>query len=880
MDAMRSLTTAVILAVQLTQLPVFAAETAGPEIDRSEGSLRTVRREEVFQFAREPQASRTGDGTYEIAFAVKARCDVAVAIEDAEGRMVRHLAYGVLGANAPEPFRKDSLDQKLVWDGRDDAGRKVDRPGQCRVRVSLGLDPTFDRVFHGHDKDYSADACVDGLAADKDGVYVLFYGFVLPSLRMYDHGARYVRTLLPVRGDKLGSPELGIRTQTTFGRLVPERASLPGFCRVRRHGTGGHPDKLAAGGGWVVTLSDRAELLRLKTDGTTGGTPFPGPAIPVAGQMKDRPVEASWTRLALSPDGQWLYVMGLRPQPRKDGSPADAYDRAVWRVRRDALGTIGEEKPLIGQVAEGTSDAARGLVQAQGIACDAQGRVYVCDVALNRVQVYGPDGAHLKSLPVDRPREVDVHRKTGEIYVLCEGKGRDAKEAACQKEWRFGCTGKGAIVLRKFRGLEDAKPLLEQEFPAESASPYAPQVGVWFIPAMCVDSWTEPTTVWLVHRNPSVSVYADRGAKLELVNDFEREVRAAGMEPYAMGEALNTERLAVDPLRGHLYYSRWSLRCRWDEPAGAGKPLKLDLRPGFRFTTYGQEICDLGFSSDGMLHVLTDVAGTVRFDPSKARLEERQGESRLLFPADAIAPFRESAGKPSTLAGKEIRLQGVLDTAFACAHSGGWCVAPDGGVVGVVRKDPHDPGQLTRWDRDGRMVAKDVLSLGKPYQMRGIRGLQTDAAGSLYVGWGFSSSTSGGQASVAKFLAGAAYSKTNMLWSVPGFASVVDRGCQCWCAEFETDPYGRTFVPRAVACTVAVVDSNGNRICEIGKYGNADTRGPKDSTVKISGQEIGLAWCWNVAARSDRWLYLLDNGNNRILRVKLGYQEEKRIPLP
>ena len=35
----------------------------------------------------------------------------------------RHLAAGLLGKNAPRPFKKDSLSQELEWDMRDDAGK-------------------------------------------------------------------------------------------------------------------------------------------------------------------------------------------------------------------------------------------------------------------------------------------------------------------------------------------------------------------------------------------------------------------------------------------------------------------------------------------------------------------------------------------------------------------------------------------------------------------------------------------------------------------------------------------------------------------------------------------------------------------------------------
>ena len=115
-----------------------------------------VKREEVFEFAQKPRLARRGDRV-EIKFETKGLCDVTVAIEEASvkapgtfiegrqsgddgrpspapgtrspvpgnegspsnlrhlrnlrmpsGKIVRHLASGVLGPNAPEPFRKNS----------------------------------------------------------------------------------------------------------------------------------------------------------------------------------------------------------------------------------------------------------------------------------------------------------------------------------------------------------------------------------------------------------------------------------------------------------------------------------------------------------------------------------------------------------------------------------------------------------------------------------------------------------------------------------------------------------------------------------------------------------------------------------------------------
>ena len=69
-----------------------------------------IQREPVFQFARAPTVARDGDRV-RISFAAKGFCDATVAIEDAAGRIVRHLVSGVLGPNAPPPFQKGTTRQ-------------------------------------------------------------------------------------------------------------------------------------------------------------------------------------------------------------------------------------------------------------------------------------------------------------------------------------------------------------------------------------------------------------------------------------------------------------------------------------------------------------------------------------------------------------------------------------------------------------------------------------------------------------------------------------------------------------------------------------------------------------------------------------------------
>jgi len=99
----------------------------------------------VPRFTEKPSVKQTAKET-RIAFTVSVPTDVVVAIVDAEGRTVRHLASGVLGPNPPKPFTANSLAQTVAWDRTDDFGRPV-KAGRYTARVSLGLKPAFQHAI-------------------------------------------------------------------------------------------------------------------------------------------------------------------------------------------------------------------------------------------------------------------------------------------------------------------------------------------------------------------------------------------------------------------------------------------------------------------------------------------------------------------------------------------------------------------------------------------------------------------------------------------------------------------------------------------------------------------------------------------------------------
>lgn len=100
--------------------------------------------------------------------------------------------------------------------------------------------------------------------------------------------------------------------------------------------------------------------------------------------------------------------------------------------------------------------------------------------------------------------------------------------------------------------------------------------------------------------------------------------------------------------------------------------------------------------------------------------------------------------------------------------------------------------------------------------------------------------------------------------------------CSCEGHGFDVDSFGRVFFPNAGQCRVEVVDTNNNPIVSFGKYGNEDSGGP---SARVAKPTIPLAWPVYVAV-SDRWAYVADTINRRVVRVRLTYQAEETCPLP
>jgi hypothetical protein len=139
---------------------------------------------------------------------------------------------------------------------------------------------------------------------------------------------------------------------------------------------------------------------------------------------------------------------------------------------------------------------------------------------------------------------------------------------------------------------------------------------------------------------------------------------------------------------------------------------------------------------------------------------------------------------------------------------------------------------------------------------------------------------------IAGFSVGPAWVKgAEWMYGGVGINGENNGGCCCASTRFALDYFGRSFAPEIRHFSVAVLDTNGNLILRVGRYGNVDDGKPLDpkggppNTRSIGGDETSLIHAAYVATHTDRRLFIADIGNARIASVKLGYHVEERVAL-
>jgi hypothetical protein len=453
-------------------------------------------------FTKKPVAAKAGDKTV-ISFAVDRETDVAVYVEDAKGRIVRHLVAGVLGQNPPEPLKAGALEQSVEWDGRDDDGKPA-AGGPFKVRVGLGLKASYAGQPFA-EKDQTGPNHIEsvmGLAAGPDGrVYVVDQGTVwsghwdLYKIHVFRRDGSYERTIKPFPSNLPVERAKGafVNSFGAFNPLIHRAVGLSFYPYDDvAHQPAVTPDGklvLAVIPGLATSMVNWrdckvAHLALLDVDGGISAESYAGPALGAKLGFTGYPV------LVASADGQTVYIAGLGPLD--NSAPSSANTHAIYAAK---LPNRGPAEVWFGDPGKAGNDNAH-LNDPRAVASDGKGHLFVADCGNNRVLVLNEkDKSVAGSFPVDAPFWVAVHPRTGAVYV-----------------------GSKQMSLVKFSGWENPKELARGDYSGLRAK--VPQAYWWGVGvSFAVDFSADPPVVWVGGRSPvpggrALSRCEDLGDKL------------------------------------------------------------------------------------------------------------------------------------------------------------------------------------------------------------------------------------------------------------------------------------------------------------------------------------------------------------------------------
>jgi hypothetical protein len=645
-----------------------------------------------------------------------------------------------------------------------------------------------------------------------------------------------------------------------------------------------------------------------------GGVPHATYAGPVLGAGYC--FAAGGPALAAGSDGKSCYLVGLGPKATKKITHNTGSNLPV--VHRIPLPERGPAEVFFGQADRAGADE-RHLSDPRGIAADGKGLLFVADFGNNRVVVLNEkDASFAGSFPVEAPAWVGVSARTGAIYVHSE-KILSGKRNAMKSE--------DHIV--KFASWRQPKETCRFRLPVRGSTHSG------FRWSFAVDGSSEPAVLWVgmnmgrhywhgkgdvllrcedrggsfsdlqkagyydspIHRNLSVDplgreVACLRGSgcsyaeKLLIQNDATGELRGVKLvtgRSYALGpggKIYGTDHFDSgvslhEPDGKQVPFPAAGTEAEKDKrkwgrltiSAGSGtKPPRPGVCVDRRGNLYVRTREAPRAGETGKGHYQVDVFSpegkhlrrVIREVTSRTMVGPRVDAAGNIYIADAISP----PGKPRYPEDFEPHLKnrGTREW-YTYMYGSVVKFGPEGGAVWPPRRDgrvwqPGRPNPDAKLD-DSLKQETMISNFDKEAVLQGAKWWR----------FGFSS-----------------------INNMNSGGTQGDEKCNCTPNDFDVDDFGRVFYPDQGHFRIVVLDTGGNELRRFGEYGNQDCWGPgsyvldpedgyfrprkaddpKDLLSPFAEPEIPLGWVVGVAV-TDRYAYVADALNRRVLRVKLGY---------
>lgn len=865
-------------------------------------------------FAKKPAVAREG-GSFRVTFAVNRETDVAVYVEDARGQIVRHLAAGVLGKNAPAPLTADSLEQSILWDGKDDDGKPA-AGGPFKVRVALGLQVRYAGTVFSDNTGPNNIVNVLGMATAGDGrLYVLShrwqkYVAFSTAVHVFRRDGSYEKTIKPFASNL--SEDLVKAT----GAFVAEKEGLiPLIYRSIVDGPSYYPNydiqhqPVVTSDGQLVLAVSPCNLAVLDRDGGIPNVKYAGPILGKKGFTGPLPnstggfISFNIPYLAAGSDGKTIYMTGLGNVKWIPNAGSRAFnDHALYST---TLPDRAAAQVVFGDPTTAADDD-RHLSDPRGVAVDGKGHILVADFGNNRVVVLNEkDRTMAGSFPAEAPFWVGADSKSGAIYV---GAKRTSliKFSGWPNPKEVARTDFAALLEKVPANSRPATPLhlaldAAADKPVIWAACGSPPLrledqGTSFSDAQPIGAYSPPFP-WNLSVDPLRREIACQGNGLRILDEESGKTTTSGL-PNLSGQMF----LARLGPNGLVYAQPPGYRLqRFDrtgktvpfEATAGDKELKGTLNSRSEGTTYWpRDFCvdrrgevyakNRGKEYHGLMtveHYAADgqLKRTALWAVTDGALGPRVDLQGNLYMAECVRPLgqpypeifkgRLIAGTKDGSSGFTLQTNyGSMETEYNWMYGSVVKFSPKGGAVWFPKPaiQPFDGEAKV----DPELPKVKVLGARGSYLVEGVE------------------------------LQGA-------LWMRPGYAYLADmsgRGtdrCHCTASDFDVDDFGRTFHPNQGLYRVEVLDTNGNLITTVGGYGNQDNCGPDSYVIDPAGRflrprkaddpkdlvspfakpEMAFNWFTGMAV-TDRYLYVADGNNRRVLRGKLDYAVTETAAAP
>lgn len=834
---------------------------------------------------------------YQIKFKLSKFSDVAIFVEDNNGKVIRHLAAGVLGSNAPLPFAKDSLEQTILWDGK--ANYKKDAGlGPFKVRIAVGMNAQFEKIIMDGGENNGG---VRAMATTKDGTLVIASAFGADvanwsgwTMQSYDQNGDYQKTVFPPPNyfTKKEFDDLGVASVLVDGKDVPVYSGI-----MTRSYFAETPGRRTA---MVITSND--EILMLLRNGSVSAIHLNGKAA-MGGFRGPRIFNTDEKRaknafMALSSDEKFLFVTSCTLDPKKGGF-------SVCKIplpNRDKVELFFGEDTVTGK------DQSHLGGNATGIAVDGKGNLFVSDPVNNRVLVLSElTGKYITEFPFQNPNAIVVDKKTENIYITSNFNGD--------------------IVLFKLKNATDPVVLKKKNIPRNGAHDF-PYV-------LALDSSGTNPIIWAggdygailrledageqFNQKERANVKVGHGAFVGLTVDRysqEKEVFARLESGLFMkfnettgnigwlktGTTIN-EGVTIDiGPNGDVYGAAYPYHLFKYDKSGKPSPWKTSSRyPDFIIGAKGNKMelkgpthgiyvpvsmtfmtHTVGIRPDGNIFVFQPKAPGDR--PPKMLMEytpegDRINQDPIIWKVSdvAVGPKFDAQGniyiaehiKPidqffptefNELVG-EVKFNTKYDAYFN---------SPKGTVLGmygsIVKFTPK--GGMIHWDGPNPFEGEPKLDASLKtleasyYEAQNVQRLHRTKV-------------------------------TGADWIKLGVSHIELHYCNCESTRFDVDPFGRVYYPDLLRYQVRVIDTNANDIMHFGSYGNTDSKSNNSINVdEVTGKvlkdkkgnspydktKIPFSWLIGVGA-TDKYIYAGDSSNRRLTQIKVVYGSEVLIDM-